>query len=121
MSKRAQLLENEAIIRTLWQEGRVYESEVLENNEKLKYFCTFPYPYMNGRIHIGHAFSASKAEFQARFQRILGKNVLWPFALHCTGMPINACADKIKLELSAVCSIILMLLYCVEIPVKSRI
>ena len=55
---------------------------------------TFPYPYMNGRLHLGHAFSLTKAEFSARFHRLLGDNVLFPFAFHCTGMPIQvrACA-----------------------------
>ncbi|GFE53308.1 leucyl-tRNA synthetase [Babesia ovis] len=99
MSKRAQLLENEALVRGWWQEGRVYDASVPSNRSVEKYFCTFPYPYMNGRLHIGHAFSMSKAEFQARFQRTQGKAVLWPFGLHCTGMPIMACADKIKAEL----------------------
>ncbi|AFZ81315.1 leucyl-tRNA synthetase, putative [Theileria equi strain WA] len=99
MSKRAQLLENEAAIRSLWQDTQVYESNVPSSHSREKYFCTFPFPYMNGRLHIGHAFSALKSEFQARFQRTQGKAVLWPFGLHCTGMPIMACADKIKLEL----------------------
>ncbi|ORM40002.1 Leucine--tRNA ligase [Babesia sp. Xinjiang] len=99
MSKRAQLLENEALVRAWWQEGRVYEASVPTSRSVEKYFCTFPYPYMNGRLHIGHAFSMSKAEFQARFQRTQGKAVLWPFGLHCTGMPIMACADKIKAEM----------------------
>lgn len=25
-----------------------------------KFFGTFPYPYMNGMLHLGHAFSLSK-------------------------------------------------------------
>ncbi|GBE58896.1 leucyl-tRNA synthetase [Babesia ovata] len=100
MSKRAQLLENEKLVRALWQEGRVYDAAVPASRSADKYFCTFPYPYMNGRLHIGHAFSMSKAEFQARFQRTQGKAVLWPFGLHCTGMPIMACADKMKAELA---------------------
>ncbi|UKK02800.2 leucyl-tRNA synthetase [Theileria orientalis] len=99
MSKRAHLLENESKIRALWQETKVFEANLPTNKGKDKYFCTFPYPYMNGRLHIGHGFTVLKSEFQARFQRTQGKVVLWPFGLHCTGMPIMACADKIKKEL----------------------
>ena len=70
-----------------------------EEKNKSKYMVTFPYPYMNGRLHLGHAFSFSKCEFQSRYQRLIGKNVLLPFAYHCTGMPIAAAANKIKNEL----------------------
>lgn len=28
-----------------------------------------------------------------------GKKVLFPFGFHCTGMPIKACADKLKREM----------------------
>jgi leucyl-tRNA synthetase len=60
---------------------------------------TFPYPYMNGRLHLGHTFSLSKAEFGVRYHRMKGRNVLFPLGFHCTGMPIKACADKLKREL----------------------
>lgn len=33
-----------------------------EANEP-KYMANFPYPYMNGVLHVGHAFSLSKASF----------------------------------------------------------
>ena len=61
---------------------------------------TFPYPYMNGRLHLGHAFSLTKAEFAVRYQQLRGKNAMWPFAFHCTGMPIQAAANKLKDELA---------------------
>lgn len=64
-----------------------------------KFFVTFPFPYMNGRLHLGHTFSISKAEFAVRYQRLKGKKVLFPFGFHCTGMPIKACADKLKREI----------------------
>ena len=60
---------------------------------------TFPYPYMNGRLHLGHSFSLTKLEFAASYQRMLGKRVLLPFGFHCTGMPIKAASDKLKREL----------------------
>ena len=64
-----------------------------------KYFGNFPYPYMNGLLHLGHAFSLSKVEFATQYQRQRGKRVLFPFAFHCTGMPIKAAADKIRREM----------------------
>lgn len=64
-----------------------------------KFLVTFPFPYMNGKLHLGHTFSLSKAEFAVRYNRLKGKNVLFPFGFHCTGMPIKACADKLKREM----------------------
>ncbi|CAG9320407.1 unnamed protein product [Blepharisma stoltei] len=98
-TKRREFLKQvEHEIQDLWENQHVYEAEV--DLSKPKYFITFPYPYMNGRLHLGHAFSFSKCEFTARYQRMLGKNVLLPFGLHVTGMPIPACADKLKRELN---------------------
>lgn len=87
----------EEFARNVWAENNSFHAEYEQNAEN--YFVTFPFPYMNGRLHLGHAFSLTKSEFTARFQRLQGKNVLWPFAFHCTGMPIAACADKLKREL----------------------
>lgn len=61
--------------------------------------ATFPFPYMNGRLHLGHSFSLSKAEFAIGFEQLRGKKTLFPFGFHCTGMPIKACADKLAFEL----------------------
>lgn len=64
-----------------------------------KFFACFPYPYMNGLLHLGHAFSLSKAEFATAYARLRGRRALFPFAFHTTGMPIKAAADKIRREL----------------------
>ena len=64
-----------------------------------KFMTTFPYPYMNGRLHLGHAFTVSKAEFAAGYHALKGKPVLFPFGFHCTGMPIQAAANKLRREL----------------------
>lgn len=40
-----------------------YQSKSFQEKNDSKYMCTFPYPYMNGYLHLGHAFSMSKAEF----------------------------------------------------------
>ena len=90
-------------VQTKWNAAKLFETsrQVDANgNEKDKFIVTFPYPYMNGRLHLGHAFSLTKAEFTVRYQRLLGKNAIFPFGFHCTGMPIQAAANKLKAEMA---------------------
>ena len=89
-----------------WDELKVNEVEApkdyshlsFEEKNSGKFFSTFPYPYTNGRLHLGHAYSSSKNEFITRFQKMKGKRVLFPFSFHCTGMPIAAAAKRLVLE-----------------------
>ena len=64
-----------------------------------KFFATIPYAYMNGSLHLGHAFTLSKVEFATGYERMCGKRALFPWAFHCTGMPIRAAADKLVREM----------------------
>lgn len=63
-----------------------------------KFMSSMAYPYMNGVLHAGHCFTLSKVEFSIGFERMNGKRALFPLGFHCTGMPILACADKLKRE-----------------------
>lgn len=71
-------------------------SEIHEKNPK--FFATMAYPYMNGSLHAGHAFTVSKVDFATGYARMKGKRALFPLGFHCTGMPIKACADKLTRE-----------------------
>jgi leucyl-tRNA synthetase len=97
--KRDALLENEKEIQALWEKEGAFEADVSSTPEE-SFIVTFPYPYSNGHLHIGHGFSLTKAMFRAQFERNMGKNVLFPFAFHCTGMPIQAAANKLKMEIA---------------------
>ena len=88
-TKRDLLVKDEQKIREQW-------CHVSTVDEREKCFVTFPIPYQNGALHLGHLYTLSKAEFYARFQRLKGKNVLFPFGFHGTGMPIVASANKLK-------------------------
>ncbi|KAJ1917024.1 cytosolic leucyl tRNA synthetase [Mycoemilia scoparia] len=109
-AKRDFLIENEQKWQKHWEEGKVFEQDLPEGDwetmtaEELhekypKFMGTFPYPYMNGLLHLGHTFSISKIEFATSWERLQGKRALFPFGFHVTGMPIKASADKIAREI----------------------
>ncbi|KAF9453511.1 leucyl-tRNA synthetase [Macrolepiota fuliginosa MF-IS2] len=93
-----------------WQSERLFEVDAPQSQDIIglskeeldgrfpKWFGNYPYPYMNGSLHLGHAFTISKIEFAAGYERMLGKRVLFPHGFHVTGMPIKASADKIIRE-----------------------
>ncbi|KAG6459836.1 hypothetical protein O3G_MSEX011637 [Manduca sexta] len=95
------LQEIEKKVQERWDKEKIFEVEAPSDGKPHeKFLCTFPYPYMNGRLHLGHTFSLSKCEFASRYYRLKGRMVLFPFGFHCTGMPIKACADKLKREMA---------------------
>jgi leucyl-tRNA synthetase len=89
----------ETQVQLKWKREKIFEVDAPDDPSHEKYFATFPYPYMNGKLHLGHSFSISKVEFAIAYQRLLGKRCLFPLGFHCTGMPILACADKLKREI----------------------
>jgi leucyl-tRNA synthetase len=97
--KRDRLVEIERQMQDTWESERLFEANAEPG--KPKFMATFPFPYMNGRLHLGHAFSMSKVEFATAYHRVRGDNVLFPFGFHCTGMPIQAAANKLRRELEA--------------------
>ncbi|KAL5982879.1 hypothetical protein ACLOJK_016957 [Asimina triloba] len=99
--RRDDLLDIQNAVQKRWEEEGVFKAEPGERPPEPceKFFGNFPYPYMNGSLHLGHAFSLSKLEFASAYHRLRGCNVLLPFAFHCTGMPIKATADKLAREI----------------------
>ena len=76
-----------------WEKARLYESDP---DERKKCFVTFPFPYMSGSLHVGAGYTAGRLDTYARFMRMRGYNVLYPFAWHWTGVTIAGIAERIK-------------------------
>lgn len=94
------LKEQEKNIQKKWAKT-TFESNapiIFNPNDKNKFFVTFPFPYMNGRLHLGHVFTILKADITARHHRTRGFNVLFPFGYHGTGIPIVAAANNLRKE-----------------------
>lgn len=104
-ARRDHLLEIQATSQAKWEGAKIFEADAPQDGSAgtpdEKFFGNFPYPYMNGLLHLGHAFSLSKLEFAAAYHRLCGKRVLFPQGFHCTGMPIKACADKLAREMAS--------------------
>src|SRR3989338_11710287 len=77
-----------------WEHEKVFEVDA--NPKKKKFFINFPYPYINGNLHLGHAFSVTRVDVAARYKRMNGFNVLFPQGWHCTGTPVWAAAQRIR-------------------------
>ncbi len=76
-----------------WEEHQVFQPEI--NPKKPKFFLNFPYPYVNGYLHLGHSYTLLRVEALARYKRMKGFNVLFPQGWHATGSPIINAAKRI--------------------------
>ncbi len=77
-----------------WKKKKIFQPEIDE--KKQKFFLTFPYPYINGFLHLGHLYTILRVEAFARYKRMKGFNVLFPQAWHATGSPIINAAKRIR-------------------------
>lgn len=96
--KSQELRDLESQMQKIWKDTDTHKTDTNFDNPKT-FFATFPYPYMNGYLHLGHGFTLSKYDFACRFYRKLNYDVLEPFSFHVTGMPIVAAADKLKQDI----------------------
>ena len=81
--------------REAWEREKIFEAD--PDPSRKKCFVTFPYAYMNGPLHVGHAFTATRVDAYARFKRMQGYNVLFPWAWHWTGGPLGGASERVKL------------------------
>lgn len=91
-ARRDLLLSLQNAAQSKWESAKAFDIDAPAQGSGTpaeKFFGTFPYPYMNGVLHLGHAFSLSKLEFASAYHRLCGKNVLFAQGFHCTGMPIK--------------------------------
>lgn len=77
-----------------WKEKKIFHPQ---QNDKEKFFITVPYPYISGSLHIGHARVVTEADVYSRFQRLKGKNVLYPMAFHISGTPVLGISTALKM------------------------
>ena len=58
------------------------------------YSIDTPPPTVSGSLHIGHLFSYTQAEMVARFRRMQGYNVFYPFGFDDNGLPTERLVER---------------------------
>ncbi len=79
-----------------WEEAGDYEVDLHADKDKFYYLTMYPYP--SGDLHVGHWYAFAVPDAYARFQRMRGKNVLFPMGFDAFGLPAENAAIKAARE-----------------------
>lgn len=93
MEKKYDHIITEAHAQKIWAERNTYK--FTENNEPI-YSIDTPPPTVSGSLHIGHIFSYTQTDIIARYKRMSGFNVFYPFGFDDNGLPTERFVEKTK-------------------------
>ena len=86
--------ESEQKWQKFWEDEGIYAFD--PQSDKETFSIDTPPPTVSGKLHIGHVFSYTQAEIVARYQRMLGKNVMYPFGFDDNGLPTEILTEREK-------------------------
>lgn len=81
-------------IRKFWETEQIYKFD--KKTIKPIFSIDTPPPTISGRMHIGHAYSYSQQDFIARYKRMSGHEVYFPFGTDDNGLATEKLVQKEK-------------------------
>jgi leucyl-tRNA synthetase len=73
-----------------WEADGLYHAP--DDDPRPKYYFLTMYPYPSGDLHIGHWYAETPADTKARYLRMRGYNVLFPYGFDAFGLPAENAA-----------------------------
>lgn len=77
-----------------WINQKIFKFD--EDSKNPVFSIDTPPPTVSGKIHLGHAFSYSHTDFIARYKRMRGFNVFYPFGTDDNGLATERLIEKMK-------------------------
>ena len=93
MDKNFNPSEIEPRLAAFWEAEGIYRFEQ-PDAAKPVYSIDTPPPTVSGKLHIGHVYSYSQADFMARYFRMRGRNVYYPMGFDDNGLPTERLVEK---------------------------
>ncbi len=82
----------DAHIQKWWADNDIYHCN--KHNTAPLYTIDTPPPTISGSLHIGHVFSYTQTDIIARFKRLSGFSVFYPFGFDDNGLPTERFVEK---------------------------
>jgi len=97
MEKQFDHLSHQQRLAHQWESAKTYSAP---NNPGPQFSIDTPPPTVSGSLHIGHLFSYTQTDIIARYKRMTGLSVFYPFGFDDNGLPTEKYVEK-KLNISA--------------------
>jgi len=86
--------EAEPRIQKFWEKEKIYKFN--PNSDAPVYSIDTPPPTVSGKMHAGHAFNYTSFDIIARFKRMQGFNLFYPFGTDDNGLATERLIEKMK-------------------------